>query len=729
MTAPGGARQLLRRLAGRYSSRTTLALIGALLIGALALRIAASAWMLRQEAIAGWRQDLSNQSLLLAENAAQSMTAAELVLGSVLAEVAAAEPAEAAALPAAFRNRATHDMLRHKTAGVPQIDVATIVDADGAVVVFTRAYPAPVISLAERDYFTYHRDHPGAAVHVSAPVQNKGNGKWTFYLSRRIDNAAGDFLGVVLVGLSCDFFSDFFRRTSIGDGATVSLYRRDYTLMARWPATPAQMGRQNLDGTTRLIIDQGAGHGVLETRGPRAAAGGKPVHRLGAARLVRGSPLIVNVTITDDVFLTNWRRMLRDMGGAALINLAALAIALALMAALLRRRERDAQRALALQAQAEQANAAKSRFLAIMSHEIRTPLGGIAGMAELLLESPLDSAQRGYAGHVSGGVHDLMRILNDVLDLSKVEAGQMTIQAADFDPRQLVADVIALHLPQAARKNLEIIAEVDAALAPLVCADRARIAQVLGNLVSNAIKFTQAGRITVQLGGSMKAGHGCLDFTVRDSGIGITEQQRRRLFLPFSQADDGIGALYGGTGLGLSICKHLVELMGGAIDCASVPGAGSRFSFHIVCATAPSPLSAEQVTAPDSTATAPARILLVDDTEMNRQLVALQLGRHGHHIDSVENGELALAALAQQEYDLVLMDCMMPVMDGYQACRALREKERRLGLRRTPVIALTAGATDDDRARCHEAGMDDYLSKPFSAAQLNALVDHWLARR
>ena len=446
------------------------------------------------------------------------------------------------------------------------------------------------------------------------------------------------------------------------------------------------------------------------------------------------------MTVTEQVFLADWRRMLRAMGGSVALSLAALSVALWLMARLLRRQESDAALARALKAEAEQANIAKSRFLALMSHEIRTPLGGIAGMAELLAETPLDENQRRYARHVSDGVRDLTRIVNDILDLSKVEAGQMAITTAPFDPRALVRDVIALHRPLADAKDVQIRAEIDAAVAPLACSDRARIAQVLGNLVSNAIKFTAAGEVTVRLSGAVDHGLPCLDFSVCDSGIGITLRQQERLFLPYSQVDDSIAAAYGGTGLGLAICKQLVGLMGGDISCTSAAGGGSRFAFRIVCAPAPAGAAApvEHAAAPvehaagadlaPPPAPAPARILLVDDTEMNRQLVTLQLRRHGHQIDIAENGAQALAALERQPYDLVLMDCMMPVMDGYQACRALREKEARLALARTPVIALTAGATDDDRLHCQQAGMDDYLSKPFSAAQLNAVVARWLAR-
>jgi signal transduction histidine kinase/CheY-like chemotaxis protein len=562
------------------------------------------------------------------------------------------------------------------------------------VIAFTRAWPAPPINLADRDYFAYHRSHPGRATHLSAPVQNKGNGKWTFYLSRRIDAADGRFLGIVLIGLSCDFFSDFFRRTSIADGATVALYRRDAGLLARWPVAPRSMGQPNPDRAAK------PGH---EYRGT-----------LNAVQPVRGQPLLVHLTVTQDVYLANWRHMLRAMGGAAVVNLAALVLALAAMAALLRRRERDAMRALQLQAEAEAANATKSRFLAIMSHEIRTPLSGIAGMAELLRDASLAPAERSHVEHISTGVANLSRILNDILDLSKVEAGQMAIVPVDFDPARLVHDVVALYLPQATKKNLAIVVTVDPATAPAVHGDPARIGQVLGNLLSNAIKFTPAGDICVTL--ALEPQEGKLSFAVQDSGIGMTPVQRARLFQPYAQADDHISGLYGGTGLGLAICRHLVELMGGAIACSSAAGAGSLFTFHVTVTAA----SAVAFDVPSRPA-APGRILLVDDTAMNRQLAYLQLTRWGHQVDTAENGALAVAACERTQYDLVLMDCMMPVMDGYQACLALRASEARLGRAATPVIALTAGSLDDDRARCRDAGMDDYLAKPFTAAQLSAL--------
>ena len=395
-----------------------------------------------------------------------------------------------------------------------------------------------------------------------------------------------------------------------------------------------------------------------------------------------------------------------------------------------------------------------SFLLKYVSAQVTLPielrLAGIAGMAELLLETPLDATQRHYAGNVSNGVHDLMHILNDILDLSKAEAGQMGVELRDFDPRLLLDDLLVLHRAQADRKGLQLVAEVDPRVPRQVCSDRTRIAQILGNLVGNAIKFTASGQVTVDLQLAPAAPDSpdtaTLLFQVSDGGIGMTPEQLERVFQPYCQADASISGAYGGTGLGLAICQQLVGLLGGEIGCDSTPGAGSRFTVRIPCGLA----AAAQAAPPDETPAAPpsapqaepapapatvqetepvpaARILLVEDTALNRQLVCLQLGGRGYTIDTAENGELGLLALAARRYDLVLMDCMMPVMDGYQACQALRARELRSGAARTPVIALTAGVTDDDRQRCMDAGMDDYLSKPFTAAQLRDLVEHWLA--
>ncbi|MEB0133736.1 ATP-binding protein [Actimicrobium sp. CCC2.4] len=717
------------------SARHATAIIGSLLIILLVAATVASSWVLRDRAIEDWRRDLGNLSLVMAENTSQTMASAYLVLDSIGELVENTSISNQAELIKTFHNAATYQMMRDKVSGLPQIDVVTIVGANGDVINFTRAFPAPAINLANRDYFAHHRDNVDPAVFLSTPVKNKGNGKWTFYISRRVNSNEGQFLGMVRVGISCDFFADFFKNVSLGEEASVSLLRRDYTLLARWPDADKLMGNRNLLGATHTVLEAGKTHDVILTNAPRPIDGMQQTPRMGAVRLVRGYPLAVNITITEDLYLSSWRSTVRLLGGIGLVSLLALCGAFILMAIILKRRELDAEQALTLKREAEEANTAKSSFLAMMSHEIRTPMNGILGMAELMLDTPLDASQRTYAGNVYNGAHHLMRIINEILDFSKVESGHMEIDLTTFDPTRLIGEVIGLHRNGATAKQLQIRTEIAPAAALLVSADASRIRQVLGNLINNAIKFTPAGAITVRFVGLPDPADATLvqlEYSVTDSGIGISAEAQQRLFEPFVQADNTISRKYGGTGLGLAICKRLVELMRGDIRCESDIGAGTRFSFRIPARVIEQPVIITSPPVP-VTAAVPSqensvqalRVLVVEDTEMNRQLVRILLGKRGCIVEEAVNGQLALEALAMKQYDLVLMDCMMPVMDGYEATRRLREREAANGAARMPVIALTASAIEGDRERCLDAGMDDYLAKPFSAAQLTTIIEKW----
>jgi len=730
MSASAAAAPAERRRRPRLSARGATTLICGALLLLLCLATALSAWTLRRHAIEDWRSDLGNLTLVLAENTAQTMAAAYQLLDG-LTELAEAETAAGgrgrADARAALAGAAVQRAMRDKISSLPQVSVASLLDANGDLINFTRSHPAPPINLADRDYFHHHRAHPGAVPFLSAPVRNKGDGRWTFYVSRRLDDAAGRFAGVVLVGVSCDFFADFFHRVNLGDEASISLYRDDFTLLSRWPQNADLIGRQVRSGTTYQVISSGKQHDVVLSDGPRAASGWQPVSRMGAVRRVRDYPLIINATITEDMLLRGWWGNVRLTAAVALVSMAAVLVAFRLMALLIARRERDAEQALGLKARADAASEAKSRFLAMMSHEIRTPMNGILGMSELMLGTALDDTQRAYAANVHQGTVELLAIINDVLDFSKVESGHLALDAQAYAPAQLIAQVVALHQAGAERKGLRIDTRV-AALPGLVEGDPARVRQVLGNLLSNAIKFTPAGRIEIEFSAAPRddGRRWLLRYEVSDNGIGISAAGQQRLFEPFSQADQGISSQYGGTGLGLAICKRLVELMGGAIACRSAPGEGARFSFEL-----PSRLLAAAPAAapPPDPATPPLgagrRVLLVEDTAMNRQLARILLHKLGWEVDEAHDGQQALDALALRRYDLVLMDCMMPVMDGYEACARLRAREAAQGLARTPVIALTASAIEGDRERCLAAGADDYLTKPFSAAGFGAA----LARR
>lgn len=723
----------------RLSARRATAIIGIVVITLLALLIVISTKILHDRTIEAWRTELGNLSLVLAENTSQTMTSVSLVLDSLVENVDAANVQDQASLITAFKNAQTYQMLHDKISGLPQISVATIVGADGQVINFTRSFPAAATNLADRDYFIYHLHHPDQGIFISKPVQNRSDGKWLFYFSRRIENAKGQFLGIVLLGLSCDFFGDFYKNVSLGNQSAVSLYLRDYSLLARWPATESLLGKQFLAGPTFQVMEGEQTHDVVLTRAPRAAEDFKSVYRMTAVRLVRGFPLIINVTITEDLFLSGWRGTVQLLGGIALVSLLALSVAFLLMAIILKRREQDAKEAFVLKTQADSASESKSRFLATMSHEIRTPMHGIIGMTELMLETKLDSVQHAYASNVRSGARGLMRILNEILDFSKIEAGHMEFEMISFDPVQLIYDVINLHKSTADQKNLLIDTSISLSSPKWVDGDPIRIRQVLGNLIVNAIKFTPAGKITIYFSAHADLANPDmvhLRYSVLDSGIGISEEAQGNLFEPFSQADNTMSRKYGGTGLGLAICKRLVELMYGQISCVSSLGLGSSFTFRIrsrISDHAPTDLSlidtvtsAALVQSPIAPAPTAPRVLVIEDTEINRQLVRILLTKRGCVVEEVENGQLALDALEQSHFDLVLMDCMMPVMDGYEATRRLREREAASGVSRMPVIGLTASAIKGDRERCLYAGMDDYLTKPCAAKEFLATVGRWI---
>lgn len=686
--------------------------------------------VIRKKEIADWERQMSVMTMVLSEQMTESLVPMSEALTELVDYARRQGVNDAQSFRQKLSSPQAHQVLKDATGNLTLADVATFVADNGDNVNFTRHYPVSGINLAERDYFKHHQTHAGDDEFVSAPVHNKGNGKWTFYLSRRISGPKGEFLGVVLVGVSIEKIARFHEKVvnHLGANASISLFDQELELLSRWPFVEGMQGKVNRTGSAyQLLKVQGKTDGTIITDSPRFSSG-KREDRMGTLRQVRRYPLYVLTVVTGDIYLAAWRRAVMVLAAVTAASCALILFGTWVLSRNIRRREEDLLERQRLQLAAESANHAKSKFLATMSHEIRTPLNGILGMAQLMeLPNLTEHERRDYARTILSSGRTLLALLNDILDNARIESGHAELRIEPVRVQALLEDAAKLFAVQASAKGITIQVACEASMPERLHLDAGRITQMLSNLLNNAIKFSERGDIRV-VASSVSLGYATqLRVEVQDSGIGISPENLGLLFKPFSQIDSSSTRRHGGSGLGLATVKSLARLMGGDAGVQSVKGLGATFWFTVLTQTADESLC-DAGPAPHDAQKQPAgfegHVLVVEDDRTNQQIIDALLGRLGFRCHHADNGQIAVqAATTEPRPSVVLMDVQMPVMDGLAATQAIREWEARHGKAHLPIVALTAGAFDEDRRRCLDAGMTLFLTKPIMLSELQAALN------
>jgi signal transduction histidine kinase/ActR/RegA family two-component response regulator len=633
-----------------------------------------------------------------------------------------------------------------------------VIDKNGLLAFSNRAPATDRTDLSQREHFQVHAsNHKADRLFISKPVQGKVTGQWSIQFTRPIFKNA-EFDGVMVVTVSPELFAQFAQSMGVEGSSIVSMVRDTGEIMTRFPYQEKTLGQ--LMKSTPYLLDNAPQSGFF-----RRFAMTDGIERMyGYYKLPEyGLSFVVGDAVAEILAPYEAARNVILLA-ATLVSLLALVTFTVFLRAF-NAADKLRQDLQLEKTKAEEASQVKSLFLANMSHEIRTPMNGVLGLAQLLLKTKLDAKQFNYVQNIVFSGKSLLAIINDILDLSKVEAGRMEFDMHPFSVPAIVGSVTSMFSDKAHEKSIRFGVGIDLKSNRSFMGDGPRIRQVLLNLVSNAIKFTSHGEVNVKVNVSPIG----LRFEVIDTGIGIAPEQLDRLFNNFPQADASTSRKFGGTGLGLVISMHLIEGMGGSLGVDSEVGRGSCFWFELPLAIAPDNLAEAHTTlvfeppaslpqelpeqpvadveadtrtdmpAQSSLPAAPApdaepapvsnsavQILLVEDNKINQLVAQSLLSQLGYSADVAENGLEAIAATDKKRYDVILMDVQMPEMDGLKATQHIRANAGPNAL--TPIIALTANAMQSDKDECQAAGMSDFLGKPYSLEALAGRLMHWLSR-
>jgi two-component system, sensor histidine kinase len=709
---------------------------GFAMVAVLIVAAVSAIFVIRNKEVADWERQMTSLTMVLSEQLTESLVPVSEALSELVKYAQIRGVTDTHNFRTKLSTPHAHQALKDAIGNLTLADVATFVASNGDNINFTRSYPVTGINLVDRDYFKHHLEVADDNEFISSPVRNKGNGKWTFYISRRISDSSGQFLGVVIVGISVERIAQFHEKVvnHLGKNASISLFRDDLKLLSRWPFISEMQGKTNQTGSAYQILkNQGRTEGTILTRSARFSSG-KPEERMGTLRPVRRYPLYVLTVITGDMYLSAWYRALYVLTGVTAVSSLLILLGTFVLSRNIRKREADLAERQRLQLEAEAANQAKSNFLATMSHEIRTPLNGILGMAQLMQIQELgEHERRDYARTILNSGRTLLALLNDILDNARIESGAMELRPEVVRISELMRDCIKLFEAEARAKGLELKYEWHGRSSQSFMLDPVRLRQMISNLLSNAIKFSERGSVQLKASLETVMERQVLRVEVIDTGIGISEKDQALLFRPFSQLDSSSTRRYGGSGLGLATVRNLARLMGGDTGVESVEGQGASFWFtvkidqtSIEChQTAQSHPAHDKETGVVSKY----NILIVEDDRTNQLVLSAMLSKSGYGFQKVDNGlEAVIVATSRQRPDLVLMDVQMPEMDGIAATKAIREWEKSSDKPGLPIVALTAGAFQGDRERCLEAGMNEFLTKPVMIQALLDALEKFLSK-